>query len=329
MKTRFTFQIASVLILASHALFGQTNTGVGQNALYSITTGTNDTAVGDLAALYMTSGGNNVAIGPLALGNMTQGSYNTAVGPSTLNVSNASYNTCIGNSMEYTTGSFNAAVGLAALYNDSSGTNNTGLGYEALFVLGSGSNNIGIGYDAGYFTTSGNSSISIGSMGNYEGNTILIGTEGTQTGTYIAGIYGAAPQSVNLVMCVDSTGKLGTTGCTSTPSSRRFKEQITGMGDASSGLFQLRPVTFFYKPEFDDGSHQLQYGMIAEEVAGVFPALVGRDDQGRPNSVKYEQLTPMLLNELQKQDADIRDLQAGVAELKLLMSRDATLTGAQ
>ena len=78
------------------------------------------------------------------------------------------------------------------------------------------------------------------------------------------------------------------------------------MGDSSSKLFQLRPVTFLYKPQYDDGSHALQYGLIAEEVAKLYPDMVGYDKDGQPTSVKYQALTPMLLNEVQKQNAEIR-----------------------
>ena len=84
-------------------------------------------------------------------------------------------------------------------------------------------------------------------------------------------------------------------------SSRRFKQQIADMGDSSSRLFQLRPVTFFYKPQYDDGSHQPQYGLIAEEVAKVYPDMVAYDKDAQPYTVKYQYLAPMLLNELQKQ----------------------------
>ena len=75
------------------------------------------------------------------------------------------------------------------------------------------------------------------------------------------------------------------------------------MGDSSSRLFQLRPVTFFYKPQYDDGSHTLQYGLIAEEVAKVYPEMVAYDKVGQPYTVKYQLLAPMLLNEVQKQHA--------------------------
>ena len=82
------------------------------------------------------------------------------------------------------------------------------------------------------------------------------------------------------------------------------------MGDSSSKLFQLRPVTFLYKPEYDDGSHSLQYGLIAEEVAKIYPDMVGYDKDGRPSSVKYQALAPMLLNEVQKQNAQLQQQNA-------------------
>jgi hypothetical protein len=78
------------------------------------------------------------------------------------------------------------------------------------------------------------------------------------------------------------------------------------MGDSSSKLLQLRPVTFLYKPEYDDGSHALQYGLIAEEVAKLYPEMVGYDKDGQPSSLKYQALTPMLLNEVQKQAEQLR-----------------------
>ena len=155
------------------------------------------------------------------------------------------------------------------------------------------------------------------------GNNIHIGNEGASTDsnvitighpaetvTKLAGIYGQNIETPNSYVCIDSTRRLGTNCVTveaKTPSSRRFKEQIADMGDSSSKLLQLRPVTFLYKPEYDDGSHALQYGLIAEEVAKVYPDMVGYDKDGQPTSVKYQSLAPMLLNEVQKQNAQLQD----------------------
>jgi hypothetical protein len=77
------------------------------------------------------------------------------------------------------------------------------------------------------------------------------------------------------------------------------------MGETTEKLQQLRPVTFHLKT---DPKGAVQYGLIAEEVAKVYPELVIRDDAGKIQGVRYEELAPMLLNEVQKQAAEIRDL---------------------
>lgn len=77
------------------------------------------------------------------------------------------------------------------------------------------------------------------------------------------------------------------------------------MGEISSGLLQLRPVTFRYRQPAEDGSKPLDYGLIAEEVANVYPDLVVRNRSGQIETLQYQKLTPMLINELQKQNARI------------------------
>ena len=94
------------------------------------------------------------------------------------------------------------------------------------------------------------------------------------------------------------------------------------MGEASAPLQQLRPVTFHLKAE-PQGA--LQYGLIAEEVSKVYPDLVIRDEDGTIQGVRYDELAPMLLNEVQQQHAqiatqaaDIRDLRQQLAQLQEL-----------
>ncbi len=273
---------------------GNANTAVGLGTLENNTTGGENTAIGAGALVANTTGYGNTASGEEALVSNTTGYYNTATGYSAME--------------NNTTGYANTAVGISALSINTTGNSNTAIGFGALTYNTTGDNNIAIGVDAGSFTTSND--IDIGSTGiDGDSGVIRIGTAGTQTSAYVAGIYGKTVGIGNYVVCVDSTGKLGTsggTGCSNTSSSRRFKEQITDMGDSSSKLFQLRPVTFFYKPQYDDGSHALQYGLIAEEVADLYPEMVGYDKDGQPASVKYQALAPMLLNELQKQNAELR-----------------------
>jgi hypothetical protein len=110
---------------------------------------------------------------------------------------------------------------------------------------------------------------------------------------------------------ISSTGQLGTVN-----SSRRFKEDIRDMGDASRDLMRLRPVTFRYQKAFADGSKPIQYGLVAEEVADVYPDLVARSEDGRIETVKYQVLDSMLLNEVQRQQAEIKSLQERLARME-------------
>jgi Chaperone of endosialidase len=308
---------------------GDLNTASGASALQNNTTGYQDTADGALALEYNTTGFANMASGTAALEYNTTGSDNTANGSGTMiENTTGSLNTAVGFGalVSNTTGSGNTAVGAEALDSNSIGSNNVAVGQSALPHI-MGSNNIGIGFQAGLnITGSSSNNIDIGSQGSVgdgapgESGVIRIGTPETQRSTYIAGIFGGTPGTSNLLVCVDGLGTLGTTGCSSTPSSLRFKEQITDMGDSSSKLLQLRPVTFLYKPQYDDGSHSLQYGLIAEEVAKLYPDMVGYDKDGQPSSVKYQSLAPMLLNEVQKQNAQIRSLEERLAALEGLLS---------
>jgi hypothetical protein len=115
---------------------------------------------------------------------------------------------------------------------------------------------------------------------------------------------------------IDSNGQLGTTS-----SSRRFKEDIEDMGAASRDLMRLRPVTYRYKQPFADGSKPIQYGLIAEEVAEVYPDLVAHSADGKIETVKYQVLDSMLLNELQRQQAEICRLEERLATLEAVLAR--------
>ena len=125
-------------------------------------------------------------------------------------------------------------------------------------------------------------------------------------------VCGVSPAAVAVL--IDSNGQLSTVN-----SSRRFKEDIQDMGELSSGLLRLRPVTYRYQQPYADGSKPMDYGLIAEEVAEVYPDLVVKDKEGRVQTVQYQKHTPMLLNELQKQDEQIRSLEHRLAALEVLL----------
>jgi hypothetical protein len=204
-----------------------------------------------------------------------------------------------------TSGYRNTASGYLALASNTTGNGNTGIGNSALFNNAVGAGNIAVGENAGLNST-GNYNIDIGNAGvAAEATTIRIGTEGVQTRAFMAGIRGVAPAVNDAVgVVIDSNGQLGAPLLVS---SRRYKFDIDSMAGATDGLMRLRPVTFRYLAQGENGP--LQYGLIAEEVAEVYPEMVVRNKDGEVETVKYQFLAPMLLNEVQKQRKTIDTLQ--------------------
>jgi Chaperone of endosialidase len=290
---------------------GNNNTAIGFNALFSNTTGIANTATGVNALLNNTTGNENTANGERALLNNTTGFLNTATGVNAL-FSNTigRLNTATGSGALFgnTTGASNTANGGAALFFNTTGNNNVAVGDTALLRNSTGSSNIALGPKAGRNLTTGNNNIDIGNMGVAgESNTIRIGTTGTQTATFIAGISGATVAN-GVGVIIDTDGHLGTV-----VSAARFKEAIKPMDKASEAIFALKPVTFHYKQELDPAGIP-QFGLVAEEVEKVNPDLVARDDDGKPYTVRYEAVNAMLLNEFLKEHRKVESLEKAMAE---------------
>lgn len=279
---------------------GDLNSGFGRDALSANSTGSFNTATGAFALQLNTTGDDNTANGEAALNKNDSGFGNTGTGSLVL-ANNAS-------------GSFNTASGRLALFANETGDANTGLGANALANT-TGSNNIGIGLEGGADLTTGSNNICIGTSGLAgESGTIRIGAGGRQSATFIAGIAGATSPG-GVAVFVTGTGKLGTV-----TSSRRVKEDIREIGEESDGLMRLRPVAFRYKPEIDPTGLS-QYGLIAEEVADVYPDLVVYDRDGKPETVRYHLVNALLLNEVQKQH------RTAESQEKLIRQQKAELEG--
>ncbi len=196
----------------------------------------------------------------------------------------------------------NTAIGSGALEHVTTGIHNTATGADALQMNITGSNNIAIGYNAGLNVAGHSDNIEIGNLGSStDSGAIRIGDSGTQSSFFVAGVRGVTTGGSGAVpVMIDANGQLGTVS-----SSRRFKEDIRDMGAASSGLLRLRPVTFRYRQPYADGSQPTDYGLIAEEVAKIYPDLAVKGADGKIETVQYQKLTPMLLNELQKQHREL------------------------
>jgi Chaperone of endosialidase len=255
------------------------NTAVGSQALFSLTTGAGlgNTAIGFQALYSDTSGGGNNAFGSQALSSNISGIRNLAVGSAALG--------------SLTSGDLNVAVGNVALFQGVTVNFNTALGRGALF-RSQGDQNVGLGFFAGAnLSDGGTNNIYIGNAGpvpiGTESNTIRLGTQTAttvttggeshpmpaHTATFIAGISGVAVTGSQVF--VSSSGQLGVR-----VSSERFKEEIKPMDEASEAILALKPVTFRYKKEID-AERTPQFGLVAEDVAKVNPALVARDEQGQ------------------------------------------------
>ena len=261
---------------------GAANTAVGWSSLLTNATGSFNTATGAGSLLFNTAD-NNTAFGAAALLFNTAGIENTAVGAAAL-LNNT------GGPLDAPDGgpaSFNTAVGASALASNTVGSVNTAVGARALLNSAPGNGNIALGAGAGFNVTTANNVICIGATGLDVNNSCFI----SNIYTNVQPIAGTDPDSVTIT----STGRLGRGNV----SSRRYKHDIELMDKASEVLYALKPVTFRYNKEYD-ATQTLAFGLIAEEVAEVYPDLVGRNSRGEPESVRYEQINAMLLNEFLK-----------------------------
>jgi hypothetical protein len=307
---------------------GVRNSAVGVRALFANTTGVRNSAVGYAALQANSSGDNNSAVGYGALRYNNTGAGNAAFGHNALrgNATGANNSAFGGSALRDNTASSNSAFGFYALNDNTSGGNNAAFGNSALRFNTTGSGNVAMGIYAGQNQTTGSNNIYIANSGQAgENSQIKIGTVGNHTQATIAGIHNAT-SSGGIAVLINASGTLGTT-----TSSARFKTDVHDMQGASDVLMRLRPVVFHYREEAvgAEEAKATQYGLIAEEVAQVAPELVAPDLEGKPYSVRYHVLAPMLLNQVQKQqrtiDAQRRENQAQEARIAALTTRLARL----
>ena len=332
---------------------GNDNTAIGAAALLFNTTGSDSTAVGT-AALVNNTAGANTAIGAFALqANTTGGTLGTTeglpVGPNTAVGSHAlesntisSGNTAVGYqalgsmvagadfgngptdrgtstavgfqalaSVNGPSNELNDAFGYRALSNFADGYGNVAIGSRALIDLTNGFINVAVGPNAGSGLTSGNGNVYIGRPA---------GAPNEEFRTYIDNINstsvsggGTDTVTVNLM-----TGLLGHLS-----SSRRHKEEIKPMDNASETLYRLKPVTYRYKKEIDQ-TQILDYGLIAEDVAEIDPNLTACNKDGEIESVRYTAINAMLLNEFLKEHCTVEEQQATISELNSTVSEQAS-----
>ncbi len=262
-----------------------------------------NTAEGQFALFSLTTGVANTAVGWLSLNTLDTGKFNTAIGAGTLIGNTADQNTATGAGALFNngTGGNNTANGTFALFYNLQGGDNTAIGIAALSNNTTGSNNVALGSGAGASATTGSNNVYIGAG--------MQGVAGESDACYIKSIFGQT-SATGIPVLVNSNNKLGTT-----MSSKRFKKEIRPMDNASDALLALKPVTFRYKEEIDPAG-TTQFGLVAEQVEKVNPDLVVRDAEGKPYSVRYDQVNAMLLNEFLKAHSKMEEQEATIAHLK-------------
>ena len=296
---------------------GDENTATGYQALYFNTTGDRNTADGDLALNRNTTGSYNTATGFGALYRNTTGILNTALGWEALVTNTANKNTGVGFHAlrSNTTGDDNTAVGGATLFDNTTGSENTAVGKGALQNSTTGYGNVAVGFLAGNNVTTAGYVICIGHR-VYGAN--------VNNSCYIGNIHGKPGGSQ--AVYVNEAGKLG-----QIVSSRRFKDEVKPMEKASEVIYALKPVSFRYKAEIEP-SRPLSFGLIAEDVEKIAPNLVTRGSDGNVNSVRYDAVNAMLLNEFLKEHRKVQELKATVAKQEASIAeqrKDFEATNAQ
>ncbi len=144
---------------------------------------------------------------------------------------------------------------------------------------------------AGSFLTSGSGNVCIGKD--------VVGVAGENNTTRISNIYSSVASARPVY--INSDNKLGTL-----VSSRRFKEEIKPMEQASEAILGLKPVSFRYRKEIEPNDVPM-FGLIAEDVEKVDPDLVTRNEKGEAETVRYEAVNAMLLNEFLKEHRKVEE----------------------
>ena len=262
------------------------------------------------------------------------GTFNTFIGESSGNLGiSGSNNVGIGYraGTAITTGNNNTLIGAFNGSDITTGDNNTLFGYLLGYALTTGTDNIMIGHNGSGINGSRKIIIGTAAPGFATSNEIKLGN--TQTKCFIAGIAGASPTLPTANVIINSSKQLGS----ATPSSIRYKKDITPMGVDSEKILALEPVAFVYK---NDATSTKQYGVIAEQAYQVCPEMVVLYDEGQPDAIQMpSNFTWLLLNEIQKnhklaaqQQAIIDALQKRFVEYKgtiaALEARLSTLEGA-
>jgi hypothetical protein len=335
---------------------GRENIFIGYQAGFSNTSGWGNTAIGYKALRSNTIGKQNTANGYEAMYSCINGDFNVANGYQSLYTnSSGAYNVANGYQALYknTNGNYNAAYGYMALYSNSSGQDNTAIGYQAMYFNTSAQQNVAIGKSA-LFNANTNYNVAVGNSALYSNTTGSYNTalgfsafySGTEYVNSTALGYGTAITASTQV-------RVGNAGITSiggqvgwtTVSDARFKSEVKENVPGLEFILKLRPVTyhldmnkianFLHTPDSVRtweseklAAAELHTGFVAQEVEEEANKLgfnfSGVDKPKNSNDyygLRYSEFTVPLVKAVQEQQAQIEQLKAENANLKLRLER--------
>lgn len=326
----YNVHIGDILLgSSSHLGSGDYNILLGNMTGAFITQGSSNDLFGESAGKYIGAGNQTIAIGTQAgasfgsdttitdMNNIFIGSY-TGIGAC-----------AIAESMDC----FTDIGGEGVLTSSGRGTGNVVLGHYAGQQLTTGASNVFLGFAAGNWQTTNSNLLIIdnqnrGSAVNEASTSLIYGTfAATAAGqilkinadTYLPVSYGSAAGSGGRTLKIGSDGKLwGDT------SSMRYKHDIQPITtDNFLAILQAQAKTFLY-----NGSDTRDIGFIAEDLDQLgLKDLVVYDQEGRPDSIKYDRI-PIYLTEVAKQQqVDIMVLQArlGITPSSVSINQSGTV----
>ncbi len=286
--------------IQSNSINGLTPSFIGSGSTLSLVLvdGSDNIFIGRVSGKAGHTANNNVALGTGALQNVTSAQSNAIVGFAAGNaITSGQYNVAVGRNAlsQVSTSNGSTAIGQEAL-GGATGPGNSALGYRCLASVTTGQTNACLGYTCGsnYVGAESNNILLQHPGVAAESNVMRLGFQGSGIGQvnqcFIAGINGVTITAGATTLC-DANGKLGTV-----VSSIRYKENVNDINDNLS-ILDLRPVEFNYK---SDDSKTKAFGFIAEEVEKIIPELCIYGLDGEIESVKYHEMSALLLKEIQR-----------------------------
>jgi hypothetical protein len=172
-----------------------------------------------------------------------------------------------------------------------------------------------------------------GAGGAFVLQTAPAGTSGSTPNTPVTGFKMDSAGLITYPTILTDSGKTTSTVCQDTTthglyfgsgalgvcagtSSIRFKHDIAPLREGLAELTKLDTVSFYFnKGHGDDGATQ-KFGFTAEQMHEVLPKLVNSDPEGRPTTIDWSGLLPIIVNAIRELKADNDNLRTQIRDIR-------------